>query len=394
MRRLGDSFSKEEGALDNPEVADDSGVRGIDGQAGPTSTVVAGSTDDIWSDVAAPQSQGDQLSLNVVAAVRDIELPKPEDILPDLEPGNLPNISGNVTVIDGGVAKVADLNEIAATISGNNAVSKSDAQLVHDNTGDLLSKTLGIEEFTETPTKTNLSLVVKNINDKIAEKMASTNSLILSTVEDLVSYATKVKDIYGDQYTKSMLDSLGTIINVANINDSNILTSKNLIIPSDGDFFNIITSNVAAVPNILAKAQLGMVLTEEVRSELYVSAYAINNIIESNEYFKSVVYDPKANGVLIPEAVISIKSILQKISDGEYSAYIEMIYRELCCSADKLAEIKARIDAKELSATNWDKSSTLTSTIISINHAINIICRLPMFLLYVEKFVTSAILLA
>lgn len=395
MKKFGTYLSHEEGLLDDPKTSDDSGIIGTDGTAGPTPVTVDGTSDDIWSDVASPEKSTNDVSLTLVNTANNIELPKPETILgDDSVPGKLPVISANIVAIDNNVAKVADLKEIEDVINTSGVVSRDDAQMVHDNTQSLFTQTLGIEEFSETPSRTNFTEVKNNLSTAISNSVATTNNIILTTIEDLFQFSTKVRDIYSNQYKETIIKLLADIKALNGVTKESFLTSKNMLFPSDGDFFNILSSDITKLPSVLAKAQLGTILTEQIRTELYVASFGIAHILNSDNYFKSIIFNPEnTTGINTPESVISIKSILENIGSDKYDEFINKLEAGLIEKATSIENIKTAIESKELNSINWDKTSELSTSLEYINRTINIICRMPMFIAYVEKFCTTACVL-
>jgi hypothetical protein len=157
------------------------------------------------------------------------------------ELSKLPNLDVKFQLVKDNVNRVVELQDVESDILSQESISRTDAVFINDVFKGLLGNSLKLEEFTQSPTKTNYLFVKNFMRLKISQEQLNTianfKTFLDEPLKDAKAVLAKLKDFYIGEVT----------YNFRNINSKaqedldNLMKNKNMVVAYESEFKNLST---------------------------------------------------------------------------------------------------------------------------------------------------------
>jgi hypothetical protein len=182
------------------------------------------------TNVNSAQTQPNTDQVNIVGEVPD--------------PGKLPDINPQFEIVEQGHTTVTNLKQIEEQITGQETISREDANLIDDMFGDFFNNRLSAREFTAMRTKTNFPYASRFMRERIAQEETMLFNKFKVFFEEPLEDFKQFEHHYEHYYIPFIRDQiLGIRAQYSDVLD-HIFESKNVVIPWGAEqkaFINLLT---------------------------------------------------------------------------------------------------------------------------------------------------------
>lgn len=325
-----------------------------------------GNTDDndlVNSDLVTPPNvTGQSDNVNVIVN------PKAK-VDNDLQvPDHVDNVQ--LTLVKNGVAKVIEMKEVEKDILAAESISKSDAKAIFDLFGK--PNKISLEEYSNTKTLTNYKFTVAHMKTMIAtEEEKLTNNfehLIQGPFRDCINFNTAFLDnIYSLRYVIDDFKYRTT----NHYND--ILKNPDLVIPSNGEFINIVKVTLDKVNlndiNKIKEEDKKLFMTSvcnlsKTLDNRTVNYFLINNKFDLEEFAKH-----------IPNKEMCLKDIVNYLVSLDHIETIDLLVRTITQNIKNLESIAESVPSTDKINTEYIDSFLINNQqVIETNALLNLRC--------------------
>lgn len=237
----------------------------------------------IDNDVIKPPSpvSSNKDSINIVAKTPD--LPNSVSKLSDDQLAQLPNLDVSFQIVKDNSNRVIELEDVESEILAQESINRTDAITINDVFKGLLGSHIKLEEFTQTPSKTNFGYVKHFMQTRIAQEQQNVVSSFQTFFDGPLNAASEMLDKLICEYLDSCYFNFRDVYNNNKGCLQSVVANKNAVIIYGSEFKNITTIPL----NQLDVGKIGVSLDN--KEQLTNAVENIKNIFNDN-VFNSFIF--------------------------------------------------------------------------------------------------------
>lgn len=167
------------------------------------------------------------------------------DIIEEVpDPGKLPDINPKFEIVEQGHTTVTNLKQVEEQITGQENISREDANLIDDMFGDFFSPRLSSREFTHMRTKTNFPYAARFMKERIAKEEAELFNQFKVFFEEPLEDFKQFADHYEHYYIPFIRDQILALRTAYSDVLERVFESNNVVIPwgpEQKEFVNLLS---------------------------------------------------------------------------------------------------------------------------------------------------------
>jgi hypothetical protein len=183
--------------------------------------------------------------VTIIAKTEDVAQDVTE--LSEADKQTLPAMDVSFNVVKDGVNKVIELQDVENDIVAQEAINRSNAELVNEVFPGLLGSHVCLEEFTHTPSKTNFLYVKKHMQIKIALEQENIindfNNFIAKPLQDAKAVMLKLTE----DYIEAAVDRFSSLFYQFKDLESKLKANKNIVVSCKGQFVNLLNTDLFSI---------------------------------------------------------------------------------------------------------------------------------------------------
>lgn len=183
--------------------------------------------------------------VTIIAKTEDVAQDVTE--LSEADKQTLPAMDVSFNVVKDGVNKVIELQDVENDIVAQEAINRSNAELVNEVFPGLLGTHVCLEEFTHTPSKTNFLYVKKHMQVKIALEQENIindfNNFIAKPLQDAKAVMLKLTE----DYIEAAIDRFSDLFYQFKDLEAKLKTNKNIVVSCKGQFVNLLNTDLISI---------------------------------------------------------------------------------------------------------------------------------------------------